>query len=101
MSLRYGLPYRATSLIRKRSSWDPTVGLGSQGAMTSSKEDYDIAVTQLEDLQGYLDHKKQSPPQDHHRTLGMSYCRVLGEGCFLSARYRCRIPLMSLRYGLP
>jgi hypothetical protein len=38
--------------------------------------------------------RKRTPPQDHHRTLGMTLlytrCRVLRGGVFVSARYPCR-----------
>ena len=34
-------------------------------------------------VQGYLAHKKLTPPKDHHRTRAWSYCRILGGGRFL------------------
>ena len=35
--------------------------------------------------QGYLAHKKQPTPKDHHRSLGRGYCRVLrGRGVIMS-----------------
>jgi len=50
-------------------------------------------LQRLEPVQGYLAHQKQPPPP--RTAIGLqaySYCRVLGGGVFLSARYPCGRP---------
>ena len=34
-------------------------------------------------IQGYLAHRKHQLPEDYHRSLGIGFCRVLRDGCFL------------------